>query len=365
MNAAAVWRALGTNVHLLVTDGDLDVARAAVEETLARVDGTYSRFRADSELTRLNAAAGETLRVSDLLARAIDAGMRAAVTTGGLVDPTVGRAVRATGYDADFPVVARRTGGTGGPTAVRPPTATAALGAHAPSPASPAAPAAFAGTPAALAGMWAARADAPVVRIERVPGWRAVRFDPRGRTVRVPRGVAIDLDSVGKALAADLSAAGAVDAMGPDAGVLVSLGGDIAVAGAPPPGGWRIAVGEDSGADPRDADEVVTLSAGAVATSSTMVRRWRRDGEDVHHIIDPRTGAPAAGPWRTATVVAATCVDANAAATAAIVAGTEAVAWLRALHLPARLVATDGTVVRIAGWPAPAATTPRPERNVA
>ncbi|GAC1671323.1 MAG: hypothetical protein NVS9B8_14360 [Candidatus Limnocylindrales bacterium] len=110
---------------------------------------------------------------------------------------------------------------------------------------------------------------------------------------------------------------------------------------------------EDSETPAESAGEVVAIQTGAIATSSTTVRRWRRGDRTLHHLIDPRTGGPVESPWRTASVVASTCVDANTAATAAIVMGSAARAWLQAAGLPARLVATDGTVVRLGGWPEP------------
>ena len=144
-------------------------------------------------------------------------------------------------------------------------------------------------------------------------------------------------------------------------GVLVSLGGDIAVAGTPPDGDWRVLVAEDSEAPADGPGEVVAIRTGAIATSSTTVRRWRRGDRALHHLIDPRTGAPVESPWRTASVVAATCVDANTAATAAIVLGDAALDWLGSTGLVARLVSTDGEVVRVGGWPEPAETRSSPE----
>ncbi len=112
----------------------------------------------------------------------------------------------------------------------------------------------------------------------------------------------------------------------------------------------------ESHAAPPDGDgdgEVIALHEGAVATSGTTERRWTRGGAARHHLIDPATGLPARGPWRTATVVAATCVDANTAATAAIVKGDRTVAWLEDVGLPARLVAENGDVRYVGAWPAP------------
>lgn len=298
------WRALGTSVHLLVSRGELRAARVAVEDTLEDVDVACSRFRPDSELSMINARAGETVRVSPLLARFLEAGLRGARLTDGLVDPTVGQAMRAVGYDADFARIRDRS-------------------------------------------------DPIAIRLVPVPGWQAINLDVVNLTVRVARGVEIDLGSTGKALAADLAAAAAHEACGPASGVLVSLGGDIAIAGEPPAAGWRVLATEDSETPPTASGEVITLHDGAIATSSTTVRAWKRGDIAMHHLIDPRTGGPTSGPWRTATVIAASCLDANIAATAAVVRGDSAVPWLEDLGLPARLVAIDGVVRRLAGWPQP------------
>lgn len=297
------WRALGTNVDLLVHRGDARIARAAVEAVLAEVDRTYSRFRPDSELVALNARAGSTVELSPLLARAVAAAIEAAQQTDGLCDPTIGRALLRLGYDADFATVAR--------------------------------------------------GSAPIeLRMERTAGWRSLRFDPSARTLRVPAGVELDFGSTGKALAADLAAAAALAAMG-RGGVLVSLGGDLAVAGDAPADGWPVLAAESS-LEPARHGEVVAIRDGAIATSSTTVRTWRRASVVVHHLIDPRTGLPARSPWRTATVAAATCVDANAAATAAIIRGADAPSWLAGLGLAARLVSVAGEIVRVGAWPVPA-----------
>jgi thiamine biosynthesis lipoprotein len=167
--------------------------------------------------------------------------------------------------------------------------------------------------------------------------------------VVLPPGVQLDLGATAKALAADRAAAAAHRAV--RAGVLVNLGGDMALGGPSPEGGWRVLIAEDHRGDPDAAGPRVVIRAGGLATSSTTVRRWEVGGVERHHIVDPETGLPTRGPWRTATVAAASCVDANAAATAAIVKGEAAVAWLTAHRLPARLVAEDGRVVRTSSWP--------------
>jgi thiamine biosynthesis lipoprotein len=196
----------------------------------------------------------------------------------------------------------------------------------------------------------AARNGPPIVRFEAVAGWREVRLDRIAGRLQVPHGVELDLGSTGKALAADLAAAVAVRASGAE-GALVSLGGDIAISGEVPGGGWRVLVAEDSSLPPDGPGEVIALQAGAIATSSTTVRRWQRGGRPVHHLLDPRTGRPADGPWRTATVIAATCVEANAAATAAIIRGSDAEQWLAGLGLAARLVSNDGEMRHVGSWP--------------
>jgi thiamine biosynthesis lipoprotein ApbE len=306
------WKALGTSVHVLSTHDDgLDAATTAVRDVLEDVDEAYSRFRADSELTRLNANAGRTIRISPLLATAIDAALRAARLTDGAVDPTIGRAIRVAGYDDDFSRISS------------------------PRPALP-----------------RERAGEMTLRAWRVPGWQGIRLDRGLRTVWLPHGVELDLGSTGKALAADLAATAALAAVG-GGGVLVSLGGDIGIAGQPPSGGWRILVAEDSRARPDGDGDVICVPSGGVATSSTTVRRWSRDGLVLHHIIDPQTSLPTSGPFRTVTVVAATCLDANIASTAAIVRGEAAIDWLTSCGLPARLVENDGTIHYIGPWPDP------------
>jgi thiamine biosynthesis lipoprotein len=187
-----------------------------------------------------------------------------------------------------------------------------------------------------------------------VPGWRSVRLE--GQVVHLPAGVRLDLGATAKGLGADRSAAAAFTAAG-RGGVLVSLGGDIAIAGEEPDGGWPLLVADENRQTRqfehgRAPAQVVRLTGGGLATSSVTCRRWRRAGGELHHIVDPRTGYPARGPWRTVSVAAASCAEANAASTAAIIAGEQAPAWLTVQGLPGRLVAHDGSVLCCCGWPA-------------
>ena len=307
--AAADDRALGGSLRVVATRAaDLTAAKAAVDEVVRAVDLAASRFREDSELSRLNATPEREVMTSPLLTRLIAAALRGARLTGGAVDPTIGSAIKLAGYDADFVQVPRD-------------------------------------------GL------AIDLVVSRVPGWQAIAFNEASRTIRVPRGVELDLGATAKALASDLAAAAALARIG-GGGVLVSLSGDIAVAGEPPVEGWLIQASEDSAAPIEQGEETISIRSGGIATSSTTVRRWTRGGVALHHIIDPATGLPSDGRWRTATVVAGTCVDANIASTAAIVMGDAAVRWLEANRLPARLVDRAGSVHRVSGWPEPSQFSP-------
>ena len=296
----ASWRALGTYVYLSTADvTGLEHARRIAVRLLAEVDRTCSRFRPDSDLVRANLNAGSWTKVDPLLVQAIDTAMDAAAQTDGLVDPTLGRSLVAVGYDRDLALM-----------------------------------------PAASSGP----AGLPVPA--RSGAWAEILLDPAG-AVLVPYGCALDLGATAKAWAADLIA-GTV-AADSDSTLVISLGGDVAVAG--PGGGWPVAISETI--DDVAGAEIVHLPYGGLATSSTAARRWTRGGVTRHHLLDPLTGEPTQGPWRTVTATGATCVSANTASTAAIVLGNGAVAWLTEHDIPARLVDGEGRIVRTARWPKP------------
>ena len=315
--AIAERAALGTTARVAAwPPEDLDLALAAVDTELERLDRQASRFRDDSELSRIHREPGPVHRLSRGLAEAISVALAAARWTGGLVDPTVGGALIALGYDRDFAAIGSALAGAGGPAPAGGPGL--ARGGPGPAPG------------------WPGPA----------PGWRSVTL--AGTVLGLAAGVRLDLGATAKGLGSDRAAAAAYRASG-RGGILVSLGGDIAVAGQPPVGGWPVAVADSS--DLGAPGQVVRLAAGALATSSVTGRRWRRNGRPVHHIVDPRTGWPAAGPWRTVSVAASNCAEANAASTAGIVAGHDAEAWLAGTGLPSRLVAHDGAVRLLGGWP--------------
>jgi thiamine biosynthesis lipoprotein len=295
------FRALGTTAVVAVTESDARAdAGALLRDELDAIDRACSRFRDDSEIAAVNAAAGRAVPVSPLFLEAIDVALRAAELTDGRVDPTVGSALRVLGYDRDFAEVAP----TGAPLRVH---------------------------------------------VGPAPGWQSIRVDRTARTVRVPPGVSLDFGATAKALAADRAAHRIAYVTG--AGVLVSLGGDCALAGSPPPGGWAIHVTDRHDDGPGAPGQTIRLVSGGLATSGTAARRWERGGRTLHHVVDPETGWPAPEVWRTVSVAAASCVDANIASTAGIVLGAAAPGWLQARRLPARLVRPDGGVVCLPGWP--------------
>lgn len=299
----AVFPALGSTATLVLTEVLVGRrALALLREELDRIDRACSRFRDDSELVGLNARAGTgPVAVSDLLLDAVDAGLHAARVTGGLVDPTVGTALELSGYDRDFPLI---------------------------SPDGP--PLTYTARP--------------------VPGWQSVQVDRRAGTVALRNGTRIDLGATAKALCADRAAARIAAETG--SGALIGLGGDIAVAGPVPDGGWPVKIGLDHAAPLDEPGPVVAVHSGGLATSSTAVRTWRRGGQVMHHLIDPASSKPADSCWAAVSVAAATCLDANIASCAAMLMGRRAARWLEELHLPSRLVDGDGRVATVAGWPA-------------
>lgn len=296
--AACDWDLWSTRARLVVTNpATVEDARALVDAELLAVELACSRFRHDSELMTLVRDADGGAEVSPLLAELVGEALEAARETDGALDPTLGSALVSIGYDRDISVL--RTEGAPRPV--------------------------------------------PVV-VRRAPGWRSLSLD--GTHLQMAPGTQLDLGATAKASAADRCARLVHDRLG--TGVLVSLGGDIATAGPGPDGGWQVTV-QDL---PDDVPQQITLTPGAaVATSSSAKRTWDQHGVPRHHLLDPRTGEPTRGPWRSATVVAPTCLQANTVTTAALVKGADAVGWLRATGWPVRLVPHHGPVVTLGGWP--------------
>jgi thiamine biosynthesis lipoprotein len=311
MPIAHEWSALGTYAQLVVDDGMDDRAALAIAKRLVdAVDATCSRFKPDSDLSRANAAAGTWIEVDPLLVRAVEAALDAARSTDGLVDPTLGRTLAELGYDRDLDLVRaepRVSGGTGNSL-----------------------------TPAAATKS----------------RWLEVELDREG-WIRVPPGCALDLGATGKAFAADLIADAVVLATG--GSVVVSLGGDVASVCQDGRAAWPVLVSDTAGPGMDVAGETVLLGTGGLATSSIRHRQWRHDGAVVHHILDPRTGLPADTSVASATVQARSCVEANAATTAAVILGDAAPAWLAERGLAALLIDLDDRSTAYGGWPQAAA----------
>jgi len=293
--ATTQWRRWSTSMQIILTEPDsLPVARKEVDAELDAVEEAASRFRPDSEINALSASAGRPTEVSALLAELLAAALTAARRTDGDVDPTIGAAIIALGYDR------------------------------------------------AITALDHARSlDASVA----IPAsWSMVTLDDR--VVTVPPGVVLDLGATAKAIAADRCADRVHRVTG--SGVLVNLGGDIATQGQGPHCGWQVLVHDDA----EDPASLVALPPGAgLATSSTIRRRWLRGADVVHHILDPRTARSADPVWRTVSVAAPSCLAANTVSTAAVIRGWRALDWIGALGLPARLVDGDRKVNTIGGWP--------------
>ncbi|MFN0142238.1 MAG: FAD:protein FMN transferase [Mycobacterium sp.] len=289
------WNRWTTEMHLLVTDRTvLTHARQVVDSELDAIEIAASRFRPDSEISALAAADGVRTPVSPVLADLIEAALSAARMTDGDVDPTVGSAMIALGYDRDIDDIS---------------------------------------------------ATAPLLASVTIPvDWTHIEFD--GSSVRIPAGTLLDLGATAKAVAADRCAHLVHQQTG--SGVLINLGGDLATAGPAPDGGWHILV-QDTDHDP--ASQVTIGTDAGLATSSTRRRRWWRGGEALHHIIDPRTGTSVDPVWRSVSVAAGSCLNANTISTAAIICGYRAPEWIAALGVPARLVDRSGAERFLGGWP--------------
>ena len=263
------FSAMGTEVVVSgATPGEL----AAIKALFERRERTFSRFQPDSELNRVNEAEHPFVAVTPLFAEGLSAALIAAARTRGLVDPTLGGAIEALGYDRDFAQLQddRRPVGDGRP-----------------------------------------------------GSWRSVRL--LGTLVfRLP-GTKLDLNGVVKAMAVD----DALELIGGDG--FVAAGGDVAVRG-------QVAVGLPGGGS-------LALRHGALATSGTTRRCWRRGGELQHHLLDPRIGRPARSRWQEVTAAGPSCLHADVAAKAAFLLSDEGPEWLDERGLPGLFRGAEETLV--------------------
>lgn len=289
-------RAMGSTVHVIVAahGGHADALADLALLRIGLLEDCWTRFRPDSELSRLNARAGSgPVTVSEDLTVLVAAMLAASGWTDGAFDPTVLHAVDANGYDADFAAVIARD-----------------------------------------AVAFAERDPVPA------PGIHGIALHADGPAVSLPAGIGLDPGAIGKGLAADMVASEIYEAGA--YGALVNLGGDVSArgdSGRADETGWIVAVRDDR----TDAAPVVTTLtlAGvrrAVSTSSSLKRRWHGR----HHVIDPGTGRPSVSDLAQATVVAPTGWQAEAASTLALVRGTVfARDWLATAGVEAALFPHD------------------------
>jgi FAD:protein FMN transferase len=290
------FAAMGTTVSV-VTEAEATGAGDAVERLFAEWEQCLSRFRPDSDLSRLNARAGKPATVRPLLFDVLSAALRAARATAGLYDPTLLRTLERLGYDRSFELLAQGASET--------PTGTShALG-----------------------------------------GWRGIELDPRTRTVTLPAGVGVELGGIAKGMAVD-AAIERLRSLGARA-AMVSAGGDLRVHGLPEGmASWPIAV--DGGAGPL----TVALTHGALATSGIAKRRWRQGTAERHHLLDPRDGKPSRSGLWSVTVAAATCGQAEVGAKTAFILGPRAgIEFLERKGLAGLLVGRFGASWRCGSWP--------------
>lgn len=296
MTASAIWNDWSCRVRLTVTRADaLAPAKEQVQALMDDVALAADRFSPESDVSRVNRSAGRLVPVSGRTIALVDIALDAAAETGGAVDPTIGAHLLRAGYADDIELVRDRI-------------------------------------------VVPEQAELPQA------DWTRVQVDHDLARVGVPAGLRLDLGATAKAWTADVAAQTIAASFGTAA--LVEIGGDVSVAGhkrRP----WQVRVSERTG----ELGQPVGLERGGVATSSTIARRWRTPGGPAHHVIDPRTGLPAEGPWRTVSAWAPTAVQANTASTAALVLGDEAVPYLQEMGVAARLVDHDGRVRTVGDWP--------------
>lgn len=310
------FRAMNTDVGLWLwsTAPQAEALLDQVQRYFIEVEAELSRFRPDSALSRLNAAAGQGPQpLSPLLQAVLVEALRAAAASDGLFDPTLLAPIQQAGYDRSFDELAQ-------PPANRPEQRNQHQRHGREQP------------------RW---------------GWRLVRLNPKAGIVELPAGVGIDLGGIAKGWTVD-RAAEMLGAWGP---ALVDAGGDIRVIGTPEREAWPIAV-----QDPFDEAYdlmVLALRGGGLATSSVGGRRWQRDGRTMHHLIDPRTGQPSQSDLHTVTVLAPTTVQAEVAAKVALILGRQrGTAFLKRKGLASLLLGPDGQQTTVGELPLWVATQP-------
>lgn len=286
---------MGSAGHLVVNGGAPELLPRA-QALLGQLESLWSRFQPDSELCRLNSSQGRWVQVCAPTLRVVQAAVRAWEVTGGLFDPTVLPALKTAGYSGSFETLS----------------------------------------------------DGLVSDTRPVPAPGCADIEFQADRIYLPPGIELDLGGIGKGYAADLLVNELLTA-GAE-GASVNLGGDVRMAGSPPSGvAWDSAVADE--ADPDTDLAWLALADGAVATSTRLRRRWQRQGRELHHLIDPRTGMPATSEVATVTVVAGDASWAEVLAKAALIAGMSAGTTLLESHGVAGVLVTgDGAAHPVGNW---------------
>ena len=281
-------------------DAALDVATDHARTFAETWESRFSRFRAESELSRLNRAGNTGLVVSDEFLAVLDDAADACERTGGLFNPAILPALEQLGYDRDFALVPPRS-------------------------------AAMDSRPTNPAQDWLS----------------AIAIDRHSNRVVMPPGCQLDFGGIAKGIFVDRLA----ERFAEWPGGCVSAGGDLRVWGDPPDGdNWVVGI-----EDPTKSNEEICLisitgpEAAAVATSATNRRAWWSGPERLHHLIDPATGRPVLGALASATALAPTLALAEPATKALIVSSGRGEALQPADASLAVVVDLSGTVAIIEG----------------
>jgi FAD:protein FMN transferase len=287
----------------------VDRAGARVAQRLAQVPNWFalweqrlSRFSPDSELSRINLSAGQSVRISSVMQEVLHSALRASRISDGMVTPTILGALEAAGYDRSFEELSKGEV-----------------------------------EESESASDWAMNAS----------GKPVMQWNSHARTVRLESGTRLDLGGIAKGWAAD-RAAHHLRRWGP---ALVNAGGDIAIT-APMEDGEPWPIGVIDPFNPEKDTEILLVYQGGIATSGRDYRRWMKDNFWQHHIIDPRSGQPAQTDVLTATVVAPSAQAAEIAAKVVLIAGSsQGIEWLNQRPEYAGLVILeDGEKIQSHRW---------------
>ena len=219
-------------------------------------EAALSRFRPTSELNALNAHSGDWMQVSPTLFEIIEDAKLAAESSDGIFNPLILNALEAAGYEHSFDPNA------------------------------------------------ATEQQSPVAAPQAIPAWQLIQLDADRQAVRLPPGARIDLGGIAKGWAAQEAA----DRLSAYGACLIDAGGDLVACGSPDENdGWIVKIPTLNQAETMFH---ILLVDEAIATSGTDFRHWQRNGQTMHHLIDPRTGRPSDSNIVRSTVIAPDAIEA-------------------------------------------------------